>query len=128
MEAGGTAEGGSVTGILRGKTLVEKAYGPGFREAPHREAVAPWPGCGIEGCASPVYGSMELYVDDYPPLVDWYSRLLKRLPQNVWTRVKFCQSHLAEVTRRSVDDYQELPDLWAPWRASPPVLTHPPKL
>lgn len=117
-----------MTGVLRGKTLVEKAYGPGFRETPHREAVAPWPGCGVEGCQAAVYGSIEMFVDDVPPAVDWYTKILRRLPQQVWVRVKFCQDHLADVTRRSVDEYQEEPDLWAPWRASPPVLTHPPKL
>jgi hypothetical protein len=117
-----------VTGIVRGKTLVEKAYGPGFRDTPHMQAVAPWPGCGVEGCTDPVYGSRELYVDDPPPVFDWYTKLLARLPLRVWTDVKFCQGHMADVTVRSVEEPWDNPDLWAPWRASPPVLTHPPKL
>lgn len=117
-----------MTGTLRGKTLVEKLYGPGFRETPHMKAEAPWPGCGVEGCSDRVYGSVELYVDEVAPVMDWYSKLLARLPQNVWTKVNFCQGHLADVTQRSTVDLWDTPDLWAPWRQSPPVLMHPPKL
>jgi hypothetical protein len=113
---------------MRRPTLVEKTYGPGFRPVPHREVVAPWSGCGVEGCSDQVYGSIEMYVDDVPPTMDWYTRVLAKLPQNVWTTVGFCQSHMEDVVRRSVYDMQSEPDLWAPWRASPPVLTHPPKL
>jgi hypothetical protein len=71
---------------------------------------------------------MELYVDDVPPIVDWYTRLLAKLPANVWTTVKFCQAHMKDVTQRSVYDIPDTPDSWAPWRDSPPVLVHPPKL
>jgi hypothetical protein len=71
---------------------------------------------------------LELYVDDPPPVMDWYSKVLSRLPARVWTRVSFCEGHLADVTRRSNIEMWDTPDLWAPWRASPPVLTHPPKL
>jgi hypothetical protein len=117
-----------MTGALRGKTLVEKLYGPGFRPVPHREAKAPWSGCGVEGCIDAIHGSIELYVDDLPPALDWYTRLLARLPQNVWTAVSFCEGHLKDVIQRSVYDMHDEPDFWAPWRASPPVLTHPPKL
>ena len=117
-----------MTGIGRGKTLLEKMYGPGFRPMPTLSAVAPWAGCGVEGCSSAPYGSVELYVDDPPPMLDWYTRTLGRLPQNTWTTVKFCQSHLEAVIQRSVYDQWDAPDNWAPWRASPPVLTHPPKL
>lgn len=121
-------QGEEVTGQLRGALLVEKKYGPGFREVKHQETTAPWAGCGIEGCTDRVYGSIELYVDDIPPVVDWYSRLLNRLPQNVWTKVKFCRGHLADVTKRSTDDVWDGPDRWAPYRESPFVLTHPPKV
>lgn len=117
-----------MTGILRGTLLVEKVYGPGFREEPHRQQTAPWPGCGVESCADPIYGSVELWVDDAPPALDWYTRLLSKLPPRVWTEVKFCQGHLADVTRRSVDEAWNQPDLWAPWRDNPPVLIHPPKV
>lgn len=117
-----------MTGTLRGKTLDEKRYGPGFRPVASISVVAPFSGCGVADCSSPVYGSMELYVDDTPPSLDWYSRMLAKLPQNIWTTVEFCQSHLADVVQRSVYDMQDEPDLWAPWRANPPVLTHPPKL
>lgn len=120
-------QGEEVTGSLRGATLLEKKYGPGFRETKHQEANAPWAGCGIEGCTDPIHGSIELYVDDIPPIIDWYSKLLNRLPQNVWTKVRFCQGHLADVTKRSTDDVWDGPDQWAPWRESPFVLTHPPK-
>ena len=82
----------------------------------------------MEGCTDPVYGSVELFVDDAPPILDWYTRLLSKLPARAWTAVKFCQGHLADVTQRSVYDMYDQPDLWAPWRESPPVLTHPPKL
>ena len=117
-----------MTGTLRGKTLDEKRYGPGYRPGITEYAVAPWKGCGVEGCSDRIHGSVELYVDDSPPVLDWYSKVLSKLPVNVWTTVKFCESHLAEVMRRSTMDLWDTPDQWAPWRASPPVLTHPPKV
>ena len=122
-----------MTGTLRGKTLDEKKYGPGYRPGITEYAVAPWAGCGVEldnghRCSSKVAGSIEMYVDDCPPRMDWYTRLLAKLPPNVWTTVKFCEAHFAEVTRRSTLDLWDTPDQWAPWRASPPVLTHPPKV
>ena len=113
---------------MRRPTLLEKVYGPGFREEPHRKTKAPWPGCGVAGCGDPVYGSCELYVDDSPPALDWYTRLLARLPARIWTEVKFCKSHLSDVMYRSVEEAWDMPDLWAPWRANPPVLAHPPKV
>src|SRR5205085_1103476 len=94
-------QGGEVTGVLRGKTLGEKNYGPGYRPSPLLSTVAKFTGCGIEGCADPVYGSIELYVDEVPPLVDWYSKLLRSLQRNVYVRVGFCQGHLADVVQRS---------------------------
>lgn len=117
-----------MTGQLRGKTLVEKLYGPGFRPAAHATVDAPWRGCGVSDCPDLVYGSVELYVDDSPPMFDWYGQLLAKLPQNTWTTVRFCKAHLNDVVQRSVYDIPDTPELWAPWRASPPVLTHPPKL
>lgn len=115
-------------GILRSTPLVEKVYGPGFRDGPVRFAKAPWQGCGYEGCGDPVFGEQELYVDDAPPILDAYSKMLSKLPQGTWTWVKFCKGHFEDVTLRSNDNLWDGPDLWAPWRASPPVLTHPPKL
>jgi hypothetical protein len=117
-----------VTGIVRGKTLVEKAYGPGFRDTPHMQAVAPWPGCGYEGCGDPFFGKHELYVDDPPPALDAYTRMLSKLPAHTWTWVSFCKGHFDDVSLRSGGELWDNPDLWAPWRASPPVLMHPPKL
>jgi hypothetical protein len=117
-----------MTGVLRGKTIEEKLYGPGFRPTPHREVKAPWAGCGIEGCSNKPHGSVELYVDDPPPIMDWYTRMLAKLPAQAWATVKFCEAHLKDVIQRSVYDFQDEPDLWAPWRASPPVLVHPPKV
>lgn len=124
------AEAGEEVKLL---TLGEKQYGPGYRAIRYAAVKAPWTGCAAEvnaghPCNSEVYGSVEMYVDDYPPALDWYTRLLGKLPQNVWTTVRFCQSHLADVTQRSVYEAQDEPDLWAPWRENPFILTHPPKL
>jgi hypothetical protein len=113
---------------MRRPTLLERKYGEGYRDTPHRKAVAPWHGCGVEGCGDPTYGSIEMYVDDVPPMMDWYSRILAKLPAGVWTTVGFCDAHLSEVVQRSVYELLEEPDLWAPGRSSPPVLTHPPKV
>ena len=116
-----------MTGILRGKTLAEKVYGPGFRPEGLSSVAAPFHGCGIEGCALRPGGSVEMYVDDHPPALDWYTRLLCRLPERSWVRVEFCVQHLGDVGRRSVEEL-DTPDAWAPWRANPPVFTRPPVL
>jgi hypothetical protein len=110
-----------VTGILRGKTLVEKNYGPGFRPEPTLEENRVGVTCHLEACDSPTYGSIELFVDDAPPKLDWYTRLLASLPAHTWVRCGFCQSHLRDVTARSTDEMGE-PDAWAPWRESPVLL------
>jgi len=112
---------------MRGRTLEEKRYGPGFRPGPVVRTAAPWPGCSVEGCPDPVHGTAELYVDDPPPTLDWYTRVLAKLPARTWTRLGFCESHLRAVVERS-EDYQTQPDLWAPGRDNPPVLPRPVKL
>jgi hypothetical protein len=117
-----------MTGTLRGKTLGEKRYGEGFRPEHLQTVKAPWAGCAVDGCADPVHGSVELFVDDTPPALDWYSKLLAKLPPRAYVECRFCAKHLEDVVQRSVYEFQDEPDLWAPWRASPPVLPRPPKL
>lgn len=117
-----------MTGTLRGKTLGEKNFGEGFRPEKLHSVKAPWVGCAVEGCGDPLYGSVELFVDDRPPALDWYTKLLARLPERAYVTVRFCAKHLEDVVQRSVYEFQDEPDLWAPWRASPPVLPRPPKL
>jgi hypothetical protein len=112
---------------LRGKTLDEKRYGGGFRPEPVAFVRAPFAGCGVQPCTDPIYGSVEMFVDDSPPQLDWYSRLLAKLPARKWVRMGFCMRHLEDVVARSLDAMDE-PDGWAPWRESPPVLLHPPEL
>lgn len=112
---------------MRGRTLDEKRYGPGFRPGPVLERVVTFDHCAAEPCADPVAGSIELYVDDVPPALDWYTRILAKLTPGAWTRTPFCIGHMQDVVHRSLDMMDE-PDLWAPGRASPPVLQHPPKL
>lgn len=113
---------------MRGPTLQEKRYGPGFRPVPVRRVHAPWPGCAAEvgdhPCADPPIGEAELWVDDTPPALDWYSKLLSKLPVQTWTWVKLCERHFTE----SVVKAEELvnPDTWAPWRTNPAVLVRPP--
>lgn len=112
---------------MRGRTLEEKRYGPGIRPGPLRRLVAPWPGCGVEGCGSSVAGSIEIFVDAHDPGVDWYLNLLRRLPLGSWVRVRFCLAHLQAVSERSIQE-QEEPDLWEPGRDNPPVMINPPRL
>jgi hypothetical protein len=68
-----------------------------------------------------------MFVDDAPPQLDWYSRLLARLPERTWVRMGFCMKHLEDVVARSLDT-MDITDRWAPWRENPPMLFRPPKL
>lgn len=112
---------------MRGKTLAEKRYGDGFRPVPVLSEVVTFKHCAVGDCGDPVAGSIELYVDDTPPMLDWYSKLLGKLAPGVWTRMPFCVGHMQDVVHRSLDLMDE-PDLWAPGRMNPPVLQHPPVL
>lgn len=120
-----------MTGQLRGKTLDEKRYGPGYRPVPSLTKVMRFDGCAVMDCTTPVHATIELYVDDAPPITDWYTKLLGAIyakHPNTYVRVGFCEPHMTEVVQRSVYDIAEDPDQWAPWRDSPPVLPRPPKL
>lgn len=110
---------------MRGKTLEEKRFGPGFRPILQTFQAIGIEGCGVEGCGDMPVGSVELYVDDYPQVVDWYTRILAKLPSpGAWWRVPFCLGHLEDVCQRSLD-VQEEPDIWAPGRENPFVLLRP---
>lgn len=106
---------------MRGRTLLEKRHGVGMREGPVQVTTAPWSGCGAEGCGSQPAGSIELYVDESMPIIDWYSRLLSKLPPRVWVRVAFCLQHLEAVVERG-EEIMENVDSWAPGAVNPPVL------
>jgi hypothetical protein len=113
---------------MRRPTLDEKRYGPGFVPGPATSIkVKEFHKCYIENCRDKVYGTAELYVDETPPTLDWYTRMLAKLPAHSWVTLPFCFGHLEDVVKRS-NVYQEEPDLWAPWRARPPVLPRPPKI
>ena len=112
---------------MRGRTLLEKLYGPGMRPPPEGSYRQDLSRCGVQDCPDPVYGTCELMVDDKPPRGDWYANLLRALPQWRYVRVAFCQAHLFEVGARSVDAADD-PDSWAPGRENPYILTRPPKV
>jgi len=113
---------------MRRPTLNEKRYGKGFREGPSLTVyVQTYHRCAVEGCGDKVYGTCELYVDDLPPALDWYTKILSKLQPQQWNVVPFCFGHLEDAMKRSVQAIEE-PDLWAPGRENPPVLPRPPKL
>jgi len=113
---------------MRRPTLNEKRYGEGFREGPSPQAsVKTFKHCAIEGCGDRIYGTCELYVDDVPPALDWYTKMLSKLEPLHWNIVPFCFGHLEDVVKRS-NEFMEEPDLWAPGRENPPVLPRPPKI
>ena len=113
---------------MRRPTLLEKRYGPGFREGPSPTVhVRTYHRCAVDGCQDPVFGTAELYVDDVPPALDWYTRILARLTPLAWSTVPFCVHHLEDVVRRS-NEVLEDPGIWAPGRENPYVLPRPPKV
>jgi hypothetical protein len=113
---------------MRRPTLDEKRYGPGFRPGPSPQVVIKtYKHCAVEACDDPVYGTAELFIDDTPPQLDWYTRLLAKLPLHSWIIIPFCQGHLKEVIHKAEEVIQE-PGLWAPGRDNPPVLPRPPKI
>lgn len=112
---------------MRGLTLDEKRYGPGFRPWGMHHVVRTFERCAVTGCDDPVYGVATLYVDDHPPALDWYTRLLNTLEIGADTDVGLCQGHSAEVIDRD-EELMMNPDLWAPGRANPPVLPGPMRL
>lgn len=109
---------------MRRPTLDEKRYGPGFRPYPMHHIVRTFNVCAVDGCADPVYGVVTLYVDDHPPAMDWYTRLLRTLPIGADTDVGLCTGHAREVIVRD-EEFMMDPDLWAPGRENPPVLPSP---
>jgi hypothetical protein len=116
---------------MRRPTLNEKRYGEGFREGPSPSIfVKSYKHCAVDTCDDPVYGTMEIFVDDAPVDVDWYSKLMRLLQEkypHAWVVTPFCKGHLEAVVRRATDVLDE-PDLWAPGRNNPPVLPRPPKV
>lgn len=117
---------------MRRPTLDEKRYGPGFRPGPSPtvEPVRTYKHCAVDECPDPVWGTAELWVDDVPPMIDWYSKLLRVLKDKypgAWVVTPFCHGHLEGVVQRS-EELMENPDLWAPGRDNPPILPRPPKL
>lgn len=123
--------------MTRGKTLAQLKYGEGMREGLMETFVQPFNGCYAKvrlndgRCQDPPYGSIEIYVDESPPGMGWYERMLRDLsgflPKNSWARLIFCKGHLEEVVARSLE-YLEDPDLWAPEQYAPPVMPRPPKV
>jgi len=119
---------------MRRPTLEEKRYGPGFRPGPS-PTVEPAPTityrhCAVDECPDTVFGTAELWVDDVPPMLDWYSKLLKVLKDKypgAWVVTPLCQGHLEGVVQRS-EEMMESPELWAPGRENPPMLPRPPKI
>jgi hypothetical protein len=116
---------------MRRPTLDEKRYGPGFRPGPSPQVVIKtYKKCAVENCDDPIYGTAELFIDDVPPAVDWYTTLLRKMVEKYshsWVTIPFCEGHLKEVIERAEEVIQE-PGLWAPGRENPPVLPRPPKL
>jgi hypothetical protein len=117
---------------VRGATLLTKRYGPGFRPGPIEVVEAPnmdrcFAEQGDHPCSDPVAGKAELYVDESPPAVDTYTRLLNRLPVRKWVWLSLCQGHLIEVAKRSSEDQVE-EVMWAPGASNPAILARPPKL
>lgn len=113
---------------MRGKTLDEQRYGPGFRPWPyHVSPAGTYEQCAVDSCGDPVYAVATLYVDDHPPALDWYTRLLSKLELGADCEVPLCAGHSREVIERS-EEMMDDPDLWAPGRENPPVLPSPPRL
>ena len=109
---------------MRGKTLAEKANGPGFRDRLLTHEVRVFRHCGVEGCSDPVHTVLTLYVDARPPGLDWYSKLLRTLGVGVDTEIGFCRGHAADVIALD-EEFMMTPDLWEPDRVNPPVLPGP---
>lgn len=115
-------------GLLQGPTLKEKRYGAGFREEVLTFVSKAGDGtCAVSECKDPMYGMLEMFIDDQPPALDWYTRLLASLPERAWVNVPLCKGHAIDCAARSVEMLNE-PDLWAPGRTNPAVFPHPLKL
>ena len=119
---------------MRGLTLDQKRYGPGFRPGPLRQTEVPWTGCSAmttveHQCTDPVVGKLCLWVDETPPPIpgDWYLRLLQRIPPRVDVWVPLCQGHFAEACARSIED-MDSEKMWAPGATNPSILPKPPLL
>ena len=114
---------------MRVKTLQQKNYGAGFRPGPLVQATAPWTGCAAElkaghKCMGEVWGSTEIYVDEAPPGVGWYERLLRSIPARTWVRMSFCEPHARDVIAKTDETFEE-PDIWAPQTENPFFLPRP---
>lgn len=115
---------------LDGKTLMEKRSGAGARPDLLHYEVVTFQRCVVEGCESPNTCTMEWYVDDAPPTVDWLTRVLSRMFDRygrAWVTMPFCTGHGVAAMEYGLE-YLEDPDLWAPGRESPAAFPHPLKI
>lgn len=108
----------------RGRTLAEKANGPGYRDRLLTHSVRVARTCAVPSCSDPIHAVLGLYVDAHPPGRGWYERLLRQIPVGAETEVGLCAGHSVEVMQRD-DELMDSPDLWEPGRENPPVLPGP---
>lgn len=115
---------------MDGRTLAEKRYGKEYRPELAAAIVVTFDHCAADACSDPVGCTMEVYVDDSPPALDWVTRMLAKMYARygrAWITVPFCIGHGTAMMQAGLD-YIDSPDLWAPHRENPPVFPHPLKM
>lgn len=114
---------------MRGKTLREKAFGPGYRDRLLTHTIRVFERCVVAGCNQPCYAILGLYVDARPPASQrgWYADVLRSIPVGSETELGFCTSHAEDVIHMDYE-FMDNPDLWEPGRTNPPVMPGPGRL
>lgn len=115
--------------LLNGKTLGEKRNGPGWRDyqTPQVGTVTFTQCFWSDDCGDPVEMVVEQSIDDHPPVIDAYTRMLAKLPVGAFVSAGFCMGHGEEVVQYGLQVLED-PDTWAPGRENPFVFPHPPKM